>query len=353
MVLSKRTAFITGITGQTGAYLAELLLSKGYRVHGLVRWDAVDGTKRLQDLEVTNERLSLHYGDLTDANNLTFLMKTIMPDEIYNLAALSQVKVSFETPSSTLDINAKGALNIYETVRILGWQDRVKIYQASSSEMFGASPAPQNEETPFAPCSPYGVAKLAAYWLGRTYRDSYGMFICNGILFNHESPLRGEDFVTQKIVKAVTGIEAGRQDKLVLGNLDSARDWGHAKDYVDGIWRMMQQETSDDFVLATGEAHSVREFVERAFAQCGFELRWEGEGLDEKGIDVASGKELVSVDPVFYRPKEVNYLLGDAGKAAKVLGWKPAVFFDDLVSEMVNAARSEYWQDADTWQKTG
>lgn len=350
--MSHKVAFITGITGQDGSYLAEFLLSKGYEVHGLVRWDCVDATQRLQKLETQDDRLELHFGDMNDANNLNYLFKTTQPDEIYNLAAMSHVKVSFETPSSTLDINAKGTLNVLEAVRVLGIEKSVRIYQASSSEMFGSSPAPQSEETKMEPCSPYGVAKLAAYHLAKIYREAYGIHVSNGILFNHESPLRGEDFVTRKITKAVAAIEAGLQEKLVLGNLDSVRDWGHAKDYVEGMWLMLQQDKAGDYVLATGEAHTVREFVTRAFEQIGVELQWQGEGIEERGINPKTNKVLVSIDKAFFRPKEVNYLLGDASKAQEILGWSPRIGFDDLVSDMVNADRQNFW-DGETWQQVG
>lgn len=345
-----KTAFITGITGQDGGYLAEFLLAKGYAVHGLVRWDAVDGTGRLQELGIAS-RVMLHYGDLCDAASLISLIKNIQPDEIYNLAALSHVKVSFETPASTLDINARGTLNVLDAVRILGL-DKARIYQASSSEMFGKSPPPQNELTPFAPCSPYGAAKLAAYWMARTYREAYGVHVCNGILFNHESPLRGEDFVTQKIAKAVAAIEAGQQDRLVLGNIDSVRDWGHARDYTQGMWLMMQQDKADDFVLATGAAHTVREFAQRCFAQVGIDLEWRGKGLEEIGVDSKTGKILVSIDGSLFRPLEVDYLLGDAAKARRILGWEPRIFFDELAAEMVNAERKKLWK-GDLCRKAG
>lgn len=347
---TKKTAFITGITGQDGGYLAGFLLDKGYEVHGLVRWDCIDGTQRLNELGL-KDKVHLYYGDLCDAANIISLVKKIQPDEIYNLAALSHVKVSFETPSSTFDINTKGTLNILDAVQILGLKE-TRIYQASSSEMFGRAPAPQNEMTPFEPCSPYGAAKLASYWLARTYRDAYGVFVSNGILFNHESPLRGEDFVTQKIAKAVAAIEAGTQTLLMLGNLDSRRDWGHARDYVEGMWMMLQQDEPGDFVLATGETHTVREFVVRAFAQIGIKLVWQGNGLNEIGYDEKTGRVLVRIDAELFRPKEVDYLLGDATKARDLLGWQPKVFFDQLVSEMINAERQKIW-GSERWQKAG
>ncbi|MCD8563187.1 MAG: GDP-mannose 4,6-dehydratase [Alphaproteobacteria bacterium] len=339
-----KTALITGVAGQDGAYLARFLLEKGYNVHGLVRWDSyadpLDGLARLDVLGLVDDRITLHAGDITDLGNISTLIKEIQPDEIYNLAALSQVHVSFQTPSSTMDINAKGTLNVLEAVKLLELQSRTRIYQASSSEMFGSSPAPQNEKTPFEPCSPYGVAKLAAYWMARTYRDAYGLYVSNGILFNHESPLRGEDFVTRKITKAVAEFEQGRSEPLRLGNLESLRDWGSSEDYVEGMWLMLQHDKPDDYVLATGEAHSVRDFVIRAFAHIGITLDWLGEGDREQALDRKTGKVVVEVDPSLYRPKEVNYLLGDAAKARFQLGWKPRTTFETLVSQMVNADRA-------------
>lgn len=339
----QKRAFITGIAGQDGAYLSQLLLAKGYDVHGLIRWDSAmdpaSGLERLDALGLVDEHIQLHMGDLTDAQNVTRLISEIKPDEIYNLGAMSHVQVSFETPCSTFEINCKGMLHILEAVRLLEMQDRVRIYQASSSEMFGSSKPPQNEETNFEPCSPYGVAKLAAYQMARVYRDSYGVQVSNGILFNHESPLRGEDFVTQKIVHNVVEIEKGRLEPLRLGNLEALRDWGHAKDYVRGMWMMLQQEVPGDYVLATGEAHSVREFVERAFAFTGREIVWSGSGLEEVGTDRKTGKVLVEIDEQFFRPKEVDYLLGDAAKARKILGWVPEISFEDLIADMINEAR--------------
>lgn len=339
-----KTAFITGIAGQDGAYLARFLLGKNYTVHGLVRWDSyadpLDGLARLDALGLVDDRITLHTGDLMDFGNIAGLIKAIRPDEIYNLAALSQVHVSFQTPSSTLDINGKGTLHVLESVKLLEMQDRTRIYQASSSEMFGHSPAPQNEQTRFDPCSPYGVAKISAHGLAKVYRKSYGLFASNGILFNHESPLRGEDFVTRKITKAVAEFELGRTEPLMLGNLESLRDWGSSEDYVEGMWMMLQHPTPDDFVLATGEAHSVREFAERAFAHIGIALDWRGEGDQEQAIHRKTGKVLVAVDPALYRPQDVHHLLGDATKARLQLGWKPRTTFDDLVSQMVNADRA-------------
>jgi GDPmannose 4,6-dehydratase len=307
---------------------------------------------RLDALGLVDESVTLHMGDVTDANNLTSVIKEVKPDEIYNLAALSHVGVSFDTPASALDINAKGAMNVLEAVRVLDMEERVRIYQASSSEMFGSAPAPQNEDTPFAPCSPYGVAKLSAYWMGRTYRDAYGLHVSNGILFNHESPLRGEDFVTRKIVRAVAAIEAKQQSEFLLGNLDSKRDWGHARDYVQGMWMMLQQDQPDDYVLATGQAHSVREFVERTFAYIGVEIEWRGQGAQEMGVEKGTGRLLVRVDPKLFRPKEVNALLGDAGKAQRILGWRPQMDLNALIKDMIEKERENLWVE-NNWEGAG
>lgn len=346
----ENVAFITGITGQDGSLLAEFLLQKGYEVHGLVRWDSEPINLQISKLNEAYHNLNLHYGDMNDAMNLARLLKETNPTELYNLASLSHVSVSFDTPGSAFEVNANGTLNLLESIRVLDMQGRVRMYQASSSEMFGTAPAPQSEETAFEPCSPYAAAKLAAYWLARTYREAYGVHVSNGILFNHESPLRGEDFVTRKITKAVAAIEAGLQDHLALGNLDSMRDWGHAQDYIEGMWMMLQREEPGDYVLATGEAHSVREFVQHAFAHIGSTIIWEGEGTEETGRDSKTGKVLVRVDKEFFRPTDVNYLLGDATKARKVLGWQPKVSFETLVQDMVNADRQQYWKDK-TWAK--
>ncbi len=346
----KKTALITGITGQDGAYLAEFLLDRGYDVHGLVRWDCVDGTARLKETRLI-DRVRLYHGDICDAANVIALVKKINPHEIYNLAALSHVHVSFETPASAMDINLKGTLNVLDAVRILEFEN-TRIYQASSSEMFGRSKAPQNEETPFAPCSPYGVAKLAAYGLARVYREAYAMFVCNGILFNHESPLRGEDFVTQKIAKGVTAIEAGILDKIMLGNLGSRRDWGHARDYVEGMWMMLQQDTPDDYVLATGETRTVREFTEQAFAQVGIRISWQGNGVTEAGVCAKTGRVLVGVDPALFRPLDVDFLQGDAVKAHAMLGWRPKITFDAMVAEMVHAERRKIGEGK-AWKLAG
>jgi len=358
----RKTALITGIAGQDGAWLAQFLKSKNYLIHGLIRWDShIDEKKsfeRLDRLGLIDDDVRIHLGDVTDTAYMAQIIKHTQPDEIYNLAALSHVKVSFDTPASALDINTKGTLAILDAVRILGREADLKIYQASSSEMFGSAPAPQNENSPMQPCSPYGVSKLAAYHLTRIYRDSYSMFISNGILFNHESTLRGEGFVTQKITAAVARIEAGLQSTLSLGNLDSLRDWGDAGDYVRGMWLMLQQEKADDYVLATGQAHSVRDFTERAFAHIGIKLQWQGEGEDEEGIDTKTGKTLVTIDPALYRPKEVHHLLGDAAKAQRELGWQPETTLDALISTMINAKREELWNETmtryeNTWQQIG
>jgi len=320
-----KTALITGITGQDGSYLARFLLSKGYEVHGLVRWDAVDGCGRISDIL---DQVTLHYGDLVDAHSVLTVVQKVKPDEVYNLAALSHVGVSFEVPSSVLDIVAKGALHVFEAVRLVN--PSIKIYQASSSEMFGESPAPQNEGTAMVPCSPYGAAKLAAYHLGRVYRQAHGIFIANGILFNHESPMRGGDFVTQKIARAV-----GSNDILKLGNLEARRDWGNAADYVRGMWMMVQHDVADDFVLATGVDYSVRDFAEAAFKCAGVEIEWRGAELDEVGVDGSTGKTVIEIDEAFYRPLEVEHLRGDAAKARDVLGWVPEIGFEELVRDMV------------------
>lgn len=356
----RKTALITGIAGQDGAYLAEFLLGKGYVVHGLVRWDSypdpAEGLARLRELDLLDGRVRIHQGDVTDALALARVIKEVAPDEVYNLAALSQVGVSFDTPASTMEINTKGTLAVLEAVRVLGMEKRVRIYQASSSEMFGSAPAPQTEQTPFEPCSPYGVSKLSSYWLARTYRDSYGMFVSNGILFNHESPQRGEDFVTRKITRAAVAMEAGRGDVLRLGNLDAVRDWGHARDYVRGMWMILNHGRADDFVLATGRSYTVRDFVEAAYGFVGVRLKWGGEGLDEVGKNARTGKVLVRVDPQFFRPKDVHYLLGDARKAQRELGWRPEYGFEALVADMVNADRALSHQHessgAEAWRQS-
>jgi len=340
--MSKRVALITGTTGQDGAYLAEFLLNKGYVVHGIKRRSSSFNTGRVdhlyQDPHEVGVRFVLHYGDMTDATSLIRIVQDTQPDEIYNLAAQSHVPVSFETPEYTANADGLGALRLLETIRILGMAKRVRFYQASTSELYGSvQEIPQRESTPFYPRSPYAAAKLYAYWITVNYREAYGLHASNGILFNHESPTRGETFVTRKISRAVAAIKLGRQETLFLGNLNAKRDWGHARDYVEGMWRILQQPEPDDYVLATGETHSVREFVEKAFAQIGIGIVWQGVGADEKGIDAGSGRVLVEVDPGYFRPTEVDFLIGDASKARAKLGWKHRVSFDDLVAEMVAA----------------
>jgi GDPmannose 4,6-dehydratase len=343
---SPKTALITGVTGQDGALLAEMLLAKGYVVHGIKRRSSSFNTGRVdhlyQDPHEGDVPFLLHYGDLTDATNLIRIIQETQPDEIYNLAAQSHVQVSFETPEYTANADALGTLRLLEAIRILNRVKQTRFYQASTSELYGkAQEIPQRETTPFYPRSPYAAAKLYAYWITVNYREAYGMHASNGILFNHESPIRGETFVTRKITRAVAAIELSQQEKLFLGNLDARRDWGHARDYVEGMWLILQQAQPDDYVLATGTAHTVREFVEKAFAHVGRSLIWRGEGLDEKGIDSKSGKTLIEVDARYFRPTEVDILVGDAGKAQKTLGWKPTVTFDELVNGMVEADMAE------------
>jgi GDPmannose 4,6-dehydratase len=336
--MNGKVALITGITGQDGAYLAEFLLEKGYEVHGIKRRASLFNTQRIdhlyQDTHEANVRFRLHYGDLTDSSSLLRIIQSVKPDEIYNLGAQSHVAVSFEEPEYTANSDATGALRMLEAIRILGMSNYTKFYQASTSELYGkVQEVPQKETTPFYPRSPYGVAKLYAYWITVNYRESYGMFACNGILFNHESPLRGETFVTRKITRGLARISLGMQDCLYLGNLDAKRDWGHAKDYVRAQWMMLQQEHPDDFVIATGEQRSVREFVELAAAEMNVRVRWEGEGVAEKGYD-EKGKCIVAVDPRYFRPSEVESLLGDPSKARTILGWVPTISFAQLVEEM-------------------
>ncbi len=340
-----KTALITGITGQDGSYLAEFLLEKGYEVHGILRRTSSFNTGRIEHLyfeewvrDMKQQRLiNLHYGDMTDSSSLLRIIQIVQPDEIYNLAAQSHVKVSFDVPEYTAETDAVGTLRLLEAVRILGMEKRVRIYQASTSELFGlVQEVPQKETTPFYPRSPYGVAKQYGFWITKNYRESYGMFCVNGILFNHESERRGETFVTRKITLAAARIARGYQERLYLGNLDALRDWGYAKDYVECMWLMLQHPTPEDFVIATGEMHSVREFVTKAFAEAGINIRWEGKGVDEKGIDVATGKVLVEVDPKYFRPAEVEQLLGDPTKAKTLLGWNPTkTSFDELIKKMV------------------
>jgi GDPmannose 4,6-dehydratase len=336
----QKVALITGITGQDGAYLADLLLSKGYLVHGIKRRSSSFNSARIdhiyRDPHLPNSTFRIHYGDMTDSTNLIRIIQAVQPDEIYNLAAQSHVQVSFETPEYTANADATGALRILEAIRILGLTGRTRFYQASTSELFGkVRETPQTETTPFYPRSPYGVAKLYAYWITVNYREAYGIHASNGILFNHESPIRGETFVTRKITRAVAAIHLGVQETLYIGNLDSQRDWGHARDYVEGMWRIVQQESPDDYVLATGEKHSVREFIELAFAKVDRKIDWKGQGIDEVGFDAANGGILVKIDSRYFRPTEVDLLLGDASKARRVLGWKHTVGFEELVSEMM------------------
>ena len=337
-----KVALITGITGQDGAYLAEFLLAKGYVVHGIKRRSSSFNTARVDSLYIdpheAETRFFMHYGDLTDATNLIRLIQEHQPDEIYNLAAQSHVQVSFETPEYTANADAIGTLRLLEAIRILKLEDKVRFYQASTSELYGkVQEVPQRESTPFYPRSPYAAAKLYAYWITVNYREAYGMHASNGILFNHESPIRGETFVTRKITRAVAAIEHGLQKQLFLGNLDAQRDWGHARDFVQGMWMMLQQPEPDDYVLATGEMHSVREFVEKAFAHVGRPIYWRGKGVDEVGYDEKSGKVLVRVDPRYFRPTEVDQLLGDPSKAHQQLGWRHQSSFSDLVGEMMAA----------------
>ncbi|SDP81443.1 GDPmannose 4,6-dehydratase [Phyllobacterium sp. YR620] len=340
--MTAKTALIIGVTGQDGAYLSEFLLKKGYIVHGLKRRSSSFNTARIdhlyQDPHEEDIRFRLHFGDLTDATNLCRVVQEIQPDEVYNLGAQSHVQVSFETPEYTANSDALGTLRLLEAMRIMKIEKTCRFYQASTSELFGKSKeAPQNEQTPFYPRSPYAAAKLYAYWITVNYREAYGMHASNGILFNHESPLRGETFVTRKITRAVAAIERGLQEKLRLGNLEAKRDWGHARDYVDGMWRILQQDQPDDYVLATGETHTVREFVEKAFGAVGKEIEWAGSGVDEIGYDRKSGKELIEIDPRYFRPTEVELLLGNPAKAREKLGWTHTVSFDSLVTEMVES----------------
>jgi GDPmannose 4,6-dehydratase len=333
---------VTGVTGQDGAYLSELLLSKGYVVHGIKRRSSSFNSARIdhmyQDPHTPGAHFQIHYGDMTDSTNLIRIIQSVQPDEVYNLAAQSHVQVSFETPEYTANADATGALRILEAIRILGLTKKTRFYQASTSELYGkVQEVPQKETTPFYPRSPYGVAKLYAYWITVNYREAYGIHASNGILFNHESPIRGETFVTRKITRAVAAIHLGVQKTLYIGNLDAKRDWGHARDYVEGMWRIVQQPEPDDFVLATGEAHSVREFVELAFSKVGRKIEWRGKGVDEMGIDTATGETLVKIDSRYFRPTEVDLLLGDPSKARRVLGWRHKVSFPELVADMVES----------------
>jgi GDPmannose 4,6-dehydratase len=329
-----KTALITGITGQDGSYLAELLLAKGYMVHGIIRRSSSINTERIDHL-YNNPNLKLHYGDMTDSLTLMNVLKKYNPDEVYNLAAQSHVRVSFETPEYTAMVDGLGTLKLLESIRLLNMDKTCRLYQASTSEMFGlVQEIPQKETTPFYPRSPYGVAKVYAYWITKNYRESYGMYACSGILFNHESPRRGFNFVTKKITNALRDIQAGKQDCLHLGNLTALRDWGHAKDFVDAMWLMLQQDSPDDFVIATGEQYSVKQFVEKCAPYFNMEIQWQGQGIDEIGIDIKTGKIVIRVDEKYFRPAEVQSLLGDASKARTELGWKPNYTFDMLVHEM-------------------
>lgn len=337
-----KVALVTGITGQDGAYLAELLLGKGYVVHGIKRRSSSFNSARIdhiyQDPHIPDAHFQIHYGDMTDSTNLIRIVQTVQPDEIYNLAAQSHVQVSFETPEYTANADATGTLRLLEAIRLLGFSGKTRFYQASTSELYGkAQETPQKETTPFYPRSPYGVAKLYAYWITVNYREAYGIHASNGILFNHESPTRGETFVTRKITRAVAAIHLGVQNTLFIGNLNAKRDWGHARDYVEGMWRIVQQQEPDDYILATGETHSVREFVELAFAEVGRKIEWQGKGIDEVGIDSSTGDAVVRIDSRYFRPTEVDLLLGDPSKAKRVLGWERTVTFPELVSDMVNS----------------
>jgi GDPmannose 4,6-dehydratase len=340
--MTRKVALITGITGQDGAYLADFLIGKGYLVHGLKRRASSFNTARIDRLyeapHESDRRLVLHYGDMTDATNLIRIVQETRPDEIYNLAAQSHVQVSFETAEYTANVDALGPLRLLEAIRLLGLSERTRFYQASTSELYGwAQQVPQSETTPFHPCSPYAAAKLYGYWTTVNYREAYGLHASNGILFNHESPLRGETFVTRKITRAVAGIHLGLEDRLFLGNLDAQRDWGHARDFVRGMWLMLQQPTPDDYVLATGQTHSVRSFVEKAFLRIGVDIVWRGRGVEERGLDAATGQVRVEIDPRYFRPNEVDILQGDASKAKRALGWRHETTLDELVTEMVRA----------------
>jgi len=341
MSANGKIAFITGITGQDGSLLARLLLSKGYEVHGMKRRSSSFNTGRIDDLHLDpqdeDKRFKLHFGDITDSTNILRLIDLVQPDEIYGLAAQSHVGVSFETPEYTANADALGTLRILESIRILGLEEKTRYYQASTSELFGKTDVvPQNETTPFHPRSPYGVAKLYAHWITVNYREAYGMHASNGILFNHEGPLRGETFVTRKITRAVAAIKLGQQECLYLGNLNAKRDWGDARDFVRGMWQILQQDEPGDWVLATGETRSIREFAEAAFAKVDVSLRWEGQGADEIGVDSADSRTLIRIDPIYFRPTEVDLLVGDFGKAKRDFGWEPEIGFDQMVTDMVN-----------------
>lgn len=351
-----KKALITGITGQDGAYLAELLIEKGYEVHGIKRRASLFNTYRIdhlyEDPHIEGRRMILHYGDLTDASNLIRVLQQVRPDEVYNLAAQSHVQVSFESPEYTANTDALGTLRLLEGIRLLGLEGKTKFYQASTSELFGkVQEIPQSETTPFYPRSPYACAKIYAYWITVNYREAYNLFACNGILFNHESPIRGETFVTRKITRALARIYLGLQDCLYLGNLDALRDWGHARDYVEMQWLMLQQDTPDDYVIATGEQHSVREFIELTARELGISIKWVGEGVNERGVNQANDKTIVAIDPTYFRPTEVDTLIGDPTRAKEKLGWVPQITFEELVAEMVrsdleDAKRDELCQRA-------
>jgi GDPmannose 4,6-dehydratase len=346
-----KRALITGITGQDGAYLAEFLLNKGYEVHGIKRRASSFNTGRIDHLYADPHEeqvhFRLHYGDLTDATNLIRIFQEVQPDEVYNLAAQSHVMVSFETPEYTANADALGTLRLLEAIRILGLKNKTRFYQASTSELYGkVQEIPQTETTPFYPRSPYGVAKLYGYWITVNYREAYGLFACNGILFNHESPIRGETFITRKVTRALARIKLGLQDRLYVGNLEARRDWGHARDYVRMMWMMLQQSEPDDYVIASGEQHSVRELIERTTAELDLRLRWEGKGVEEKGVDAATGRAIVCIDPRYFRPAEVDTLLGDASKARRQLGWEPQIGFEELIREMVVSDLREAEKDA-------
>ncbi len=345
-----KKALITGITGQDGAYLAEFLIEKGYEVHGIKRRASLFNTHRIdhlyEDPHQEDRRLILHYGDLTDASNLIRILQQVQPDEVYNLAAQSHVQVSFESPEYTADVDALGVMRLLEGIRLLGLEKTTRFYQASTSELYGkVQEVPQTETTPFYPRSPYACAKLYAYWITVNYREAYGIYTCNGILFNHESPIRGETFVTRKITRALSRIYLGLQNCLYIGNLNALRDWGHARDYVRMQWLMLQQDAPDDFVIATGEQHSVREFIELTARELGIAIQWEGTGVEERGVNPANGKTIVAVDPKYFRPTEVETLLGDPAKAREKLGWKPEISFLDMVKEMVRADLEEAKKD--------
>ena len=345
-----KVALITGVTGQDGAYLAELLLEKGYEVHGIKRRSSLFNTDRIdhlyQDLHENDVKFKLHYGDMTDSTNLIRIVQEVQPDEIYNLAAMSHVQVSFETPEYTANADATGALRLLEAIRILGLEKKTRFYQASTSELYGkVMEVPQSETTPFYPRSPYAVAKLYAFWIVKNYREAYGIYGCNGILFNHESPLRGETFVTRKITRGVAKIKLGLQEKIYLGNISAKRDWGHAKDYVEGMWLMLQQDKADDYVLATGTTTTVRDFVSMSFKEVGIEIQWTGEGVNEKGFDKETGNVLVEIDPKYFRPTEVDLLIGDPSKAQKELGWKHKHDLASLCKDMVQADMKLFERD--------